>query len=115
DVQFAPGQLPAIYNALRLTNPAIDARKENLVVEVAQHLGENTVRCVAMDSTDGLVRGMEARDTGAGIRMPVGRGVLGRILNVIGDPVDEMGEVTAKDHWPIHRPPPPFVDQATSD
>src|SRR6476646_5494219 len=104
DVQFPPGQLPEIYNALRITNPAIDARKENLVVEVAQHLGESTVRCVSMDSTDGLVRGMDARDTGGGIKVPVGREVLGRIINVVGEPVDERGEVKAKDAWAIHRP-----------
>src|SRR5882672_433156 len=88
DVQFAPGQLPSIYNALRITNPAIDERKENLVVEVAQHLGENTVRCVAMDSTVGLVRGMDVRDTGGGIKVPVGPNALGRIMNVIGEAVD---------------------------
>ena len=74
DVQFPPGLLPAIYNALRITNAGIDDRKENLVVEVAQHLGEGTVRCIAMDTTDGLMRGMDARDTGTQIQMPVGKG-----------------------------------------
>jgi F-type H+/Na+-transporting ATPase subunit beta len=115
DVQFAPGQLPPIYNALRITNAGIDDRKENLVVEVAQHLGENTVRCIAMDTTDGLMRGMDARDTGTQIQMPVGKGVLGRILNVIGDPVDERGPVKANEMWNIHRPAPKFTDQSTKD
>ena len=115
DVQFPPGQLPAIYNALRITNAGIDDRKENLVVEVAQHLGEGTVRCIAMDTTDGLMRGMDARDTGNQIQMPVGKGVLGRILNVIGDPVDEKGPVTAKEMWNIHRPAPKFTEQSTKD
>src|SRR5438309_1248989 len=115
DVQFPPGQLPSIYNALRITNPAIDERKDNLVVEVAQHLGENTVRCVAMDTTDGLVRGMEVKDTGGGIKVPVGRETLGRIMNVIGEAVDGGEAIKAKESWEIHRPSPKFVDQATSD
>src|SRR5208337_5027020 len=84
DVEFKEGELPTIYNAIRLTNPRINDKKENLVAEVAQHIGENTVRCVAMDTTDGLVRGMKAVDTGAPISIPVGKEVLGRILNVIG-------------------------------
>ena len=88
DIEFPPGKLPAIYNAVKLTNPSINGEKWNLVVEVAQHLGENTVRCIAMDSSEGLVRGTEAMDTGAGITVPVGKNVLGRILNVIGEPVD---------------------------
>jgi F-type H+-transporting ATPase subunit beta len=113
DVEFEDGGLPPIYNALRITNPAISDQPENLVVEVAQHLGEKTVRCVAMDSTEGLVRGQEARDTGEGIRMPVGEATLGRILNVIGDPVDEAGPVSTDKFLPIHRPAPEFVDQAT--
>src|SRR5438093_944787 len=96
DVEFSAGHLPAIYNALRVTNPAIDARPDNLVLEVAQHLGENTVRTIAMDSTEGLVRGMAVRDSGAQISMPVGKETLGRILNVIGEPVDEAGPVNAK-------------------
>ncbi|HVO30518.1 MAG TPA: F0F1 ATP synthase subunit beta, partial [bacterium] len=115
DVQFMPGQLPAIYHALRITNPAIDDRKDNLVVEVAQHLGENTVRCIAMDTTDGLVRGMEVKDTGYGIRMPVGRETLGRILNVVGEVVDGGGPVKTKELWEIHRAMPKFTDQSTSD
>ncbi len=89
DVEFSDGSLPAIYNALKLSNPAISDAQWNLVIEVAQHLGENTVRCIAMDTTEGLVRGMEVMDTGAGITVPVGEATLGRILNVIGEPVDE--------------------------
>ena len=91
DVAFPPGQLPAIFNALKVTNPTLSDKKWNLVIEVAQHLGENTVRCISMDTTEGLVRGAEVMDTGEGISVPVGKGVLGRILNVIGEPVDEHG------------------------
>ena len=112
DIEFASGQLPAIYNALRVTNPSISESDENLVVEVAQHLGENTVRCIAMDSTEGLKRGDNARDTGQPICMPVGTEVLGRILNVIGEPVDELGELHHKETRPIHRDPPPFTEQS---
>ncbi len=112
DVEFT-GDLPEIYTALRVTNAAIDARKDNLVIEVAQHLGEHTVRCVAMDTTDGLTRGQPVLNTGKPIMMPVGREVLGRILNVIGEPVDERGPVHAKKSMPIHRPAPAFVDQST--
>ena len=112
DVEFTTGSLPEVYTALKITNPAIDERQENLTVEVAQHLGEKTVRTIAMDSTDGLVRGMPVRDTGANILMPVGPEVLGRILNVIGEPVDERGPVKAKKAMPIHRPAPSFVEQS---
>jgi F-type H+-transporting ATPase subunit beta len=87
---------------------------DNLVVEVAQHLGNNVVRCIAMDGTDGLVRGMEARDTGAPISVPVGKASLGRILNVVGKPVDEMGPINSEKTYPIHRPTPDFVDQSTT-
>lgn len=111
DVRFDGGDLPEINTALTLTNPSIDAVSDNLIVEVAQHLGENTVRCVAMDATDGLVRGQEVKNTGKPIQMPVGPEVLGRILNVVGKPVDEMGEVKAKKTYPIHRAAPKFVDQ----
>jgi F-type H+-transporting ATPase subunit beta len=104
---------PPIYGAIRLTNPSIDERKENLVVEVAQHIGEKTVRCIAMDSTDGLARGMEGTYRGEQITMPVGRETLGRILNVIGDPVDEMGPISATKRYPIHRPAPTFLEQST--
>ena len=113
DIEFSDGSLPPIYNALKVTNPAISDQQWNLVVEVAQHLGENTVRCIAMDTTEGLVRGMDVMDTGAGITVPVGEETLGRVLNVIGEPVDEMGPVNAKKSYPIHRPTPEFVDQET--
>ena len=96
DVEFPPGSLPEIYTALRVTNPGIDDRPDNLVLEVAQHLGENTVRCIAMDTTDGLVRGQAAKNTGDVIRVPVGPATLGRIMNVIGEPVDERGPINAK-------------------
>jgi F-type H+-transporting ATPase subunit beta len=111
DVEFPAGSLPEIYTALAITNPGIDARAYNLVVEVAAHLGENTARCVAMDSTEGLVRGMAVKNTGAPITMPVGKAVLGRILNVVGDPVDERGPVNAAKRLPIHRAPPTLVEQ----
>ncbi|MGH7927003.1 MAG: F0F1 ATP synthase subunit beta, partial [Candidatus Binatia bacterium] len=113
DVEFSAGGLPPIYNALKCSNPAINNEQWNLVLEVAQHLGENTVRCIAMDTTEGLVRGMEVMDTGTGITVPVGEETLGRVLNVIGEPVDEMGPVNAKKTYPIHRPTPLFVDQET--
>ncbi len=112
DVEFESGKLPEIYHALKITNPAIDDREWNLVVEVAQHLGENTVRTIAMDTTDGLVRGQEVLDTGKQIVMPVGRKTLGRILNVVGEPVDEAGPVGAEQEWEIHRPTPEFVEQS---
>ena len=114
DVQFSEGNLPAIMNALTITNPAIDDTPENLVTEVAQHLGDNVVRTIAMNTTDGLVRGMEAKDTGSPIQMPVGHETLGRVLNVIGRPVDGLGPIDAKKFYPIHRPAPAFVDLDTS-
>ncbi len=114
DVEFEPGELPEIYNALRITNPSISDKEGNLVVEVAQHVGENTVRCIAMDSTDGLVRGTKAVDTGQPITMPVGREVLGRVLNVIGEPVDEGPPIETEKRYPIHRPAPSFLDQNTT-
>jgi F-type H+/Na+-transporting ATPase subunit beta len=107
DVQF-DDSLPDILNALEIDNAG-----NRLVLEVALHVGENTVRTIAMDTTDGLVRGMEAVDTGAPIEMPVGPETLGRIMNVIGEPVDERGPVSAKKHLPIHRSAPEFVDQST--
>ena len=113
DVEFPDGHLPPIYNAIKVSNKAIDDREWNLVVEVAQHLGENTVRCIAMDSTEGLVRGMDAMDTGTGISVPVGEKTLGRILNVVGEPVDEGAPIETEQRLPIHREAPPFVDQAT--
>src|SRR5581483_11251905 len=110
DVKFKGGEVPSIYNALKL-----DYDKENIHVtfEVAQHLGDQTIRAVAMSSTDGMRRGMTVTDTGAPISMPVGRGVLGRIMNVLGDPVDEMGEVKTEKRYPIHRQAPPLVEQST--
>ncbi|WP_437642481.1 F0F1 ATP synthase subunit beta [Sorangium sp. So ce854] len=113
DVDFPSGQLPKILNALKLSNPSISAEPDNLVLEVAQHLGESTVRTIAMDSTDGLVRGMEVRDTGKPIMVPVGNECLGRILNVVGVPIDEAGPVNATKMAPIHREPPPFIEQST--
>jgi len=107
DVQF-DGDLPAILNALHMQNHG-----KLLVLEVAQHLGENTVRTIAMDQTDGLVRGQEVSDTGAAISVPVGNETLGRIINVIGDPIDERGPLNAKTHFEIHRPAPAFVEQST--
>ncbi|MBI1272645.1 MAG: F0F1 ATP synthase subunit beta [Alphaproteobacteria bacterium] len=107
DVQF-DSSLPAILSALHTENEG-----KKLVLEVAQHLGENTVRTIAMDSTDGLVRGQKVEDTGAPITVPVGPETLGRILNVIGEPVDERGPVNAKKSSPIHREAPPFIDQST--
>ena len=111
DVSFPPGTLPEIYTALLLTNPSISDKADNLTVEVAQHLGEDTARCIAMDSTDGLIRGQPVKSTGGPITMPVGKAVLGRILNVIGEPVDEKGPVKATRRMPIHRAPPEFTEQ----
>lgn len=113
DVSFE-GELPEIYTALRVSNPSISDKAGNLVLEVAQHTGEHVVRTIAMDSTDGLVRGMAVENTGRGISVPVGKEVLGRIMNVIGEPVDEQGVVEAKERWEIHRPVPSFEEQAVS-
>src|SRR5260221_14477338 len=107
DVQFE-GHLPAILNALETTN-----RGNRLVLEVAQHLGESIVRTVAMDSTEGLVRGQDVKDTGQAISVPVGPGTLGRIINVIGEPVDEAGPVAAVERRPIHADAPAFTEQST--
>ena len=109
DVHYEDGNLPAIFNALTLKNG-----DQNLVLEVAQHLGENTVRTIAMDGTEGLVRGASVTDTGAPISVPVGRGTLGRIINVIGEPIDERGPIESKQKKPIHAEPPSFVEQSTS-
>ncbi len=113
DVEFKEGGLPPIYTALKLTNPLLNDQKWNLVVEVAQQLGGNRVRCIAMDSTEGIRRGEEAVNTGQGITVPVGKEALGRILNVIGEPIDEMGPVNTAMRWPIHREAPEFVEQST--
>jgi F-type H+-transporting ATPase subunit beta len=114
DVEFEGGELPAINTALKTTNKLISEKENNLVLEVAQHLGDNVVRAVSMDSTEGLVRGATVLDTGKMIAAPVGKEVLGRIINVVGEPVDEAGEVKTKQSWDIHRPSPKFEDQATS-
>jgi F-type H+-transporting ATPase subunit beta len=113
DVEFEQGQLPNVLTALLITNPTINDEEDNLVVEVAQHLGDNVVRTIAMDVTDGLVRGMAVKDTGAPIMMPVGEASLGRVLNVVGRPVDGLGPVSQENMMPIHRPAPLFTEQDT--
>jgi F-type H+-transporting ATPase subunit beta len=114
DVEFPPGNIPEVFTALTTGNPAIDDRDDNLTVEVALHLGENTVRCIAMDTTEGLRRGQPVKNTNSPISVPVGPGTLGRIMNVIGDSVDERGEIEGVRRSPIHRPPPEFVDLSTA-
>ena len=113
DVRFEDGVLPALYNAINIERAGEGGEMETLVCEVALHLGDNVVRSVAMHSTDGLVRGMEALDTGAPITVPVGEEVLGRILNVVGDPVDKKPPVESKAKWSIHRDAPAFEEQDT--
>ncbi|WP_054031911.1 F0F1 ATP synthase subunit beta [Desulfatitalea tepidiphila] len=113
DVEFEQGKLPTIYTALTISNPAINDEADNLVVEVAQHLGDNVVRTIAMDVTDGLVRGMPVKDTGKPIMMPVGEASLGRVLNVVGRPVDGLGPVSQEKMMPIHREAPKFTEQDT--
>ncbi|MBE0584468.1 MAG: F0F1 ATP synthase subunit beta [Desulfofustis sp.] len=113
DVEFEAGNLPNIMSALMISNPAISDVADNLVIEVAQHLGDNVVRCIAMDQTDGLVRGMEARDSGSPITIPVGEASLGRIMNVVGRPVDGLGPIASDKTMPIHRPAPAFTEQDT--
>ena len=110
DIKFSEGKLPAIYEAIHITRTS----GELLVVEVAQHLGDETVRCIAMGSTDGLVRGMEAIATGSPICVPVGEKTLGRIFNVTGDPIDEKPAPEGVKYMPIHRDAPSFEEQATS-
>jgi F-type H+/Na+-transporting ATPase subunit beta len=117
DVAFDEGKLPDISNALKIVkegNGNGSAERNEIIVEVAQHLGENTVRCVAMEPTEGLVRGMQVIDLGAPISVPVGKEVLGRVINVIGEPVDKMGPVNTSERWPIHRDAPSLSDQSTS-
>jgi F-type H+-transporting ATPase subunit beta len=114
DVEFEQGKLPTIYSALTISNSAISDEADNLVVEVAQHLGDNVVRTIAMDVTDGLVRGMPAKDTGKQIMMPVGEAGLGRVLNVVGRPVDGLGPVSQDKMMPIHREAPKFTEQDTT-
>jgi len=114
DISFPEGEsLPDIYNALLITNPSISSEPDNLVVEVALHLGDSVVRCIAMDATEGLVRGQAVKDTGKPITVPVGAGTLGRILDVVGNPVDEGGPVNVNERWSIHRTAPKFEEQAT--
>ena len=114
DVQFMDENLPAIYNAVRITSEGFDVPVPmDVTAEVEQHLGEGRVRCVAMEATDGMVRGMKAYDTGAAIQVPVGKEVLGRVVNVLGKPVDKMGPIDAKKFLPIHREAPSFEEQST--
>ncbi|KYG68958.1 F0F1 ATP synthase subunit beta [Bdellovibrio bacteriovorus] len=114
DVEFEGGELPAINSALRVSNKFISDVEYNLVLEVAQHLGDGVVRTISMDQTEGLVRGEKVKALGTQITAPVGREALGRIINVVGEPIDEMGPVNAKEHWGIHRTAPKFEDQATA-
>ncbi|MCC6442054.1 MAG: F0F1 ATP synthase subunit beta [Armatimonadetes bacterium] len=111
DVQYKPDELPEILNAIKIQD---DKNDIELTVEAAQHLGNDIVRCIAMSSTDGVVRGMPAQDTGAPITVPVGRNTLGRIFNLLGEPIDQKGPVEVEMHYPIHRPAPSFEDQSTS-
>ena len=113
DVEFASGKLPAILSALTTSNPSIDNRPNNLVLEVAQHLGDGVVRTIAMDTSEGLSRGQEVLATGDSITAPVGKEVLGRIINVVGEPVDGKGPVQTKERWSIHREAPAFEEQST--
>ena len=116
DVQFDEATMPPIYQALRVTSEGFDVPTPvNVILEVQQHLGEGRVRTVAMEATEGMVRGMKAIDTGSYIMVPVGRATLGRVLNVIGEPVDELGPVNCDEHRPIHRLAPAFEEQSTSE
>ena len=116
DVQFEEAQMPPIFQAIRVVGDGfVTPNPVDVILEVQQHLGEGRVRCIAMVATEGMVRGMKAIDTGAGIMVPVGRETLGRVLNVLGQPVDELGPVNAKVHMPIHRPAPAFDEQSTSE
>ena len=114
DIEFTGEELPPIQAAILATNPAINKEKGNLTLEVAQHLGDNTVRTIAMDSTEGLVRGSHVEGSQKGIQVPVGKHVLGRIMNVTGQPIDEQGPIKAEKRWPIHRSAPKFSEQSTS-
>ena len=114
DVEFPEGSIPPIYNALKVTNPSIGDGAENLTLEVALHLGDNIIRSIAMDGTDGLKRGEGVRDTGEQISIPVGKGALGRIMNVIGEPIDEAGELKYQKRYPIHRAAPKFTNLDSS-
>ena len=109
DIKFADGELPSLLNAIE-----IEQGDRKLTVEVAQHIGDDIVRCIAMSSTDGLVRGMQAVDTGAPIRVPVGEQTLGRIFNLLGEPVDNMPPPENAETWPIHRQPPTYDEQEST-
>src|SRR5580704_961411 len=115
DVQFVEATMPPIYEALRIVSDGFTVPSPiNVIVEVQQHLGEGRVRCVAMEATEGMVRGMKAIDQGGPISVPVGRGTLGRVMNVIGEPVDQLGPIAHTQKMPIHRPAPLFDEQATT-
>ena len=106
DIRFADDQLPQLLSAIEIPNG-----ESVIVAEVAQHIGDNVVRCIAMSSTDGLQRGVEATSTGAPIKVPVGEACLGRVFNLLGQPIDEAGPVVAPERWPIHRPAPSYEEQ----
>ncbi len=114
DVEFAEGKLPPLLTALFVSNPGINSEEDNLVLEIAQHLGDNVVRTIGMDLTDGLVRGMPVKDSGKPIMMPVGKPVLGRVINVVGRTVDGLGPINTDSYMPIHRTAPSFTEQDTS-
>src|SRR6266853_3420565 len=115
DIQFEQGHLPAIFNAVRIVSEGFDVPEPlDVTVEVQQHLGEGRVRAVAMEPTEGMVRGMKAQDLGVPITVPVGRATLGRVMNVLGKPVDQLGPIVSKTHYPIHRPAPKLEDQSTT-
>ncbi len=109
DIEFPPDELPALYNAIEVTTNG-----QKLILEAQEHVGNNWVRCLALSSTDGLERGVEAVDTGAALTVPVGKETLGRLFNVMGEPIDELGKVKTKDKWPVHRPPPSLEEQETT-
>jgi len=115
DVEFPENQLPPILTALQVTNPFINDQPWNLTLEVSQHLGNNLTRAIAMDSTDGLVRGTEVRNSGEGITVPVGPATLGRVMNLLGEPIDNAGPIVSDKRLPIHRSAPRFQDQDTRD
>ncbi|HEX3073172.1 MAG TPA: F0F1 ATP synthase subunit beta, partial [Ignavibacteriales bacterium] len=114
DIDFPDGHLPKIYNSIRIPRKSVEGKEDNLICEVQQHLGENRVRTVAMDSTDGLQRGMDAYDTQQPITVPVGPSTLGRLMNVIGEGIDGLGDIKSEKRYPIHRPSPQFKNLTTS-
>src|SRR5262249_26578435 len=116
DVQFDEATMPPIYQALRVTSDGFKVPQPiSVILEVQQHLGEGRVRCVAMEPTEGMVRGMKAVDLGGPISVPVGKSTLGRVINVIGEPVDKLGPLKVTERWPIHRPAPLFDEQSTTE